>query len=72
MCYVSLLTFPILNTALRIGAKNLGLLISTTLPRYLLQQRIPRMITTIASILVIHIVGQQQAITQPTPNAIHK
>jgi len=30
------------------------------------------MITTIASILVIHIVGQQQAITQPTPNAIHK
>ena len=30
MCYVSLLTFPILNTALRIGAKNLGLLISTT------------------------------------------
>jgi len=30
------------------------------------------MITTIASILVIQTVGQQQAMTQPTPKAIHK
>lgn len=61
---------------LKIGAKNFGLFISTTFIKspqsYFLQQIIPRMITTIARILVIHIVGQQQARTQPTPKAIHR
>jgi hypothetical protein len=64
-----------LNTARRIGARIFGLLIKMTFIRtspYLLQQIIPRTITTIARIRVIQTVGRQQATTQPPPKAIHK
>lgn len=39
---------------------------------YLLQHKTPRMITTTASILVTHTVGQQHATTHPAPNAIQR